>query len=296
MPVRKAVLPAAGLGTRFLPATKAVPKEMIPVVDKPGIQYAVEEATRCGIEDILIVTAPGKEAIADHFAASERLEAQLRSVGKNDELALVRSLSELADISFVTQTEPLGFGHAVSLASEYAGDEPFVVMVPDEIVPEPLEHEVEPLARMIEVFDERKAAVIVVQEVPGEEISAYGVIEPGESWGDVVEVRRIVEKPRAHEAPSNLAARGRYIFTPDIFDALARTPGGIGSEIQLTDAIGLLAAEPQGCLAFVYAGTILDVGKKIDYLRASVELALRREDLSKPFKEYLMERARSLEP
>lgn len=272
-----------------------MPKEMIPVIDKPGIQYAVEEAIRCGIGDILIVTAPGKESMAAHFAPSDRLEDQLRAANKGEEADLVRSLAELADISFVEQTEPLGFGHAVSLASDYVGSDAFAVMVPDEIVPEPFEGETEPVARMIEIFDERGTAVIAVQEVPLEEIAAYGSIEPGQASGDVVEVRGIVEKPAPHEAPSNLAARGRYVFTPAIFDALARTSTGVGGEIQLTDAIGLLAEE-DGCLAFIYDGTILDVGKKIDYLRASVELALRREDLSKSFKEYLLERVRTLEP
>ncbi|MFN2525241.1 MAG: UTP--glucose-1-phosphate uridylyltransferase [Actinomycetota bacterium] len=294
MRVRKAVLPAAGLGTRFLPATKAQPKEMIPVIDKPGIQYAVEEAVRCGLEDVLIVTAPGKESIAEHFAPAERLEAQLSAANKTEEVAVVRSLAELAEISFVTQTEPLGFGHAVSLAADHVGDDPFVVMVPDEIVPEPLEGEADPLTRMAEIFEQQNLSVILVQEVSREEISSYGAIETGSSSGDFVEVRGIVEKPPQHEAPSTLAARGRYIFTPDVFDALRKTSLGVGGEIQLTDAIGALA-RAGACLAYVYDGLILDVGKKIDYLRASVELALRRDDLSKPFKEYLLERARTLE-
>lgn len=294
MRVRRAVIPAAGLGTRFLPATKAQPKEMIPVIDKPGIQYAVEEAVRCGIVDVLIVTAPGKASIADHFDRSPQLEAHLNAVGKSEELSLVRAVAEMADVSFVTQAEPLGFGHAVSLAASHVGDESFVVMVPDEIVPEPMEEETEPLRRMLDIHEERAASVIVVQEVPRAEISSYGAIEPGDSWGDVVEVRGIVEKPPVAEAPSNLAARGRYIFAARIFEELAQTSSGIGGEIQLTDAIDRLARNDR-CFAYVHSGPILDVGKKLDYLRASVELALRRDDLGKPFKDYLIERARTLE-
>jgi UTP--glucose-1-phosphate uridylyltransferase len=287
MTVRKAVIPAAGLGTRFLPATKSQPKEMIPIVDKPGIQYVVEEAVRAGLDDIVIVTSRGKATVQDHFDRSLELEHHLEEAGKLEELEEVKRIAELAEIFFVRQKEPLGFGHAVAVARAHVGDEPFVVMTGDEMVPESRDDEPQPIERMIEIYEERRASVIAVVDVPREEISAYGAIDPEDVGGtDVVRLRDMIEKPRVQDAPSMLASRGRYVFTPEIFDCLERTTEGVGGEIQLTDAIRLLAREGE-VYAYIHTGPMYDVGKKIDYLKATVELALRREDLSKPFQEYL---------
>ena len=293
MTVRKVVIPAAGLGTRFLPATKAQPKEMLAVVDKPGIQYVVEEAVSAGLDDVLIITSRGKHVIEDHFDRSIELEAHLESVGKKEELEEVRRIGEMAEVHFVRQKEPKGFGHAVAVARQHVGDQPFVVMVGDEIVPKPIDERSSLTERMIEIFDEKQASVVTVQEVPREDISSYGVIEAGERDGDVVKLIDMVEKPSAAEAPSNLAARGRYLFTPEIFDAIDRTASGYGGEIQLTDAIRLLANEKE-VYSYVHEGPILDVGKKLDYLKAVSELALLRDDLKEPFKEYILELAQRL--
>ncbi len=286
MPVVKAVIPAAGLGTRFLPATKSQPKEMLPVVDRPGIQYVVEEAVRAGMTDILIVTSRGKSTLEDHFDRSLELEHHLEERGKTAELAEIRAIADMADVHFVRQKEPLGFGHAVLMAREHVGDQPFAVMVADEIVPEPRDGEIDLMTRMSEIYSERDASVLAVQEVPHEDISAYGVVAPMELDGDVARVADMIEKPPRDQAPSNLASRGRYILSPTIFDAIERTTEGVGGEIQLTDAIRLLVKESD-VYAYIHRGSILDVGKKLDYLRATVELALRRDDLAKPFREYL---------
>jgi UTP--glucose-1-phosphate uridylyltransferase len=284
--VRKAVIPAAGLGTRFLPATKAMPKEMITVVDKPPIQYAVEEAVRAGIDDILIVTSRGKESLADHFDRSFELESVLEARGKGAELQLVRSLSDLATVHFIRQAEALGLGLATSMAREHVGDEPFAMILPDEIVPEPVGDEVSLLGRMIEVYDEFQVGVIAVTEVPKEDVGAYGVIDPEFVRDDLAKMLNFIEKPPPGEAPSNLAARGRYVFAPGIFDAIDRTKPGAGGEIQITDAIKIRADE-EGAYALVYSGPIFDVGKKLDFLRASIELALRRPDLARPMREFI---------
>ncbi|CAN5551748.1 UTP--glucose-1-phosphate uridylyltransferase GalU [soil metagenome] len=288
MSVRKAVIPAAGLGTRFLPATKSQPKEMIPVVDKPGIQYVVEEAVRAGLSDILIVTSRGKITVEDHFDRSLELEHHLEEAGKLEELDLVRQVSDLADVHFVRQKEPLGFGHAVSVARDHVSGQPFVVLVGDEIVPEAKGDEPLLVERMIEIYEQRHASVVAVVDVPREEISSYGVVEGEKVTEELVRVRDMVEKPAVEDAPSTLGSRGRYVFTPDIFDALDRTTTGVGDEIQLTDAIKLLASEKE-VYAYIHEGPMFDVGKKLDYLKASVELALRRDDLAKPFKEFLVE-------
>ena len=289
MTVRKAVIPAAGLGTRFLPATKAQPKEMLPVVDKPGIQYIVEDAVRAGIKDILIITSRGKSAIEDHFDRSLELEQHLEAAGKTEELAEVRAIGEMAEVHFVRQKEPLGFGHAVSVARSHVGDEPFVVMVGDEIVPERIEDEPPFLERMIECHEQTSSSVVAVQRMPLEEISSYGVVDPAE-WieDDLVKMRGMVEKPARDDAPSDLGSVGHYIFSPYIFDAIDRTSAGVGGEIQLTDAINLLAQE-RSVYAYVHDGPIYDVGKKLDYLKATIELALRRDDLAKPLKDFLNE-------
>jgi UTP--glucose-1-phosphate uridylyltransferase len=290
MTVRKAVIPAAGLGTRFLPATKSQPKEMIPVVDTPGIQYVVEEAVRDGLDDVLIITSRGKSVVEDHFDRSLELETHLERAGKTEELAEVKRIGELADVHFVRQKEPRGFGDAVAAARAHVGDQPFVVMVGDEIVPEPMGDEISLGKRMIEIYEETGSSVITVQEVPHEDIPSYGVIDPEPFSDDVVKLKDMVEKPERHEAPSNLASRGRYLFDPAIFDAIDRTAEGYGGEIQLTDAIRLLAKE-KSVYAYIHKGPIFDVGKKMEFLRTTIELALRREDLAKPLRDYLLELA-----
>lgn len=293
MTVRKAVIPAAGLGTRFLPATKSQPKEMLPVVDKPGIQYVVEEAVRAGMDDILIITSRGKVTLEDHFDRSLELEGHLAEAGKNEQLRQIRAIAEMADFHFVRQKEPLGFGHAVLLARAHVGDEPFVVMVGDEIVPDPKEGERDLLPRLVDAYGRTGSSVVAVQVIEGDAISSYGVVATQDAEGELRRVTAMVEKPPAAEAPSNLASRGRYLFTPDLFDAIEKTTQGVGGEIQLTDAINLLASERE-VYAFVYEGLIYDVGKKMDYLRATIELALRRDELAGPLAEFLKAKARDL--
>lgn len=294
MPVHKAVIPAAGLGTRFLPATKSQPKEMLPVVDRPGIQYVVEEAVRGGLDDILVITSRGKATLEDHFDRSIELEHHLERTGKTELMEEVKAIAELANFHYVRQKEPLGFGHAVLLGREHMGSDPFVVMVGDEIVPEPRADEPPLVDRMVALYEKHNKSVIAVQSVAPEDAPSYGIIDPGEEGDDFVELKGMVEKPSVGDAPSNLASRGRYLFTPGIFDAIERTSAGVGGEIQLTDAIRLLAEE-EGVLAYVHEGPILDVGKKLDYLRATVELALRRDDLGGDFAKWLRERVASLD-
>jgi UTP--glucose-1-phosphate uridylyltransferase len=281
--VRKAVIPAAGLGTRFLPATKAQPKEMLPVVDKPAIQYVVEEAVRSGIDDILIITGRGKRSLEDHFDRSIELEVSLEASGKHDQLNEVRGLADLADIHYVRQGEALGLGHAVSVARKHVGDSPFVVMLGDDIMDE---HSTV-LTDMIAVNDDTGASVVAFKSFPPEEISSYGCADPEPTdRPDLVRLRGIVEKPKPEDAPSDLAVMGRYLFTREIFDALDRTKPGVGGEIQLTDAIAILLTE-QPVYGFVFDEGRFDIGKKLDYLRATVELALDRDDLGPEFREFL---------
>ena len=286
-PVRKVVFPAAGLGTRFLPATKSQPKEMLSVVDKPIIQYGVEEAVASGIEGIVIVTAPGKSAMEDHFNTGPELEKELEARGKQRELELVRGISNLADISYVLQTEALGLGHAVGVAREIVGREPFAVSLPDDII-----HSTVPcLKQLIEVHRKRGGAVIAVMEVPCERISAYGVIEgePVEFDGTedrLFRVNDVVEKPPADEAPSNLAIIGRYVFPPEIFDCLDSIKPGADGELQLTDAIKALI-QSQPVYAYRFEGTRYDAGDKLGFLQATVEFALRHDELGTRFREYL---------
>ena len=280
--VTKAVIPAAGLGTRFLPATKAQPKEMLPVVDKPAIQYVVEEAVAAGIDDILIITGRNKRSLEDHFDRNFELEYQLQAKGKTGDLAEVVELAELADIHFVRQGEPLGLGHAVSVARKHVGDDPFVVMLGDDIMVE----ESTVLTDMIKGFDEHGASVVALMEVPRESISAYGCAAVDEDAGSLRRITQVVEKPAPDVAPSNLAVMGRYLFTAEIFEQLADAEPGVGGEIQLTDAIQrLIAVEP--VFGYVFESGRYDIGKKIDYLRATVELALRRSDLGPEFREFL---------
>ena len=281
MKVQHAVIPVAGLGTRFLPATKATPKEMLPVIDTPAIQLVVEEAVRAGITDILMITGRGKRSIEDHFDRSAELEHFLESKGKFDELKQVRAIAELANIYYTRQRDPLGLGHAVACAEAHIGNEPFVVMLPDDLVKPktPL------LDRMMKVHERYGRSVLAAIEVAREDASLYGMIEPEQVDDDLARVVSIVEKPSPEESPSNLAAIGRYVFTPEIFDALRETPPGHGGEIQLTDAINLLA-QGQAVYAVSFEGRF-DVGNKIDYLRATVEMALDRDDVGADFKAYL---------
>jgi UTP--glucose-1-phosphate uridylyltransferase len=261
---------------------------MLPVIDKPGIQYVVEEAIRAGLDDILIITSRGKTTLEDHFDRSLDLEHHLERVGKTKELEEVRSIGELANICFLRQKEPAGFGDAVLLAHRFVGDAPFVAMVGDEIVPEAVEGDTDLIDGMLRIFEDTGQSVVAVQEVAPEEISSYGAIKPGEPTGAAVPILDMVEKPKPEDAPSNLAAVGRYLFTPDIFDAIRATSAGVGGELQLTDAIRLLAQQ-KGVMAYVHPGTIFDVGNKLDYLKATIQLALSREDLAGPLRDFLEE-------
>jgi len=285
--VRKAVIPAAGLGTRFLPATKAQPKEMLPVVDKPAIQYVVEEAVRAGITDILIVTGRGKHAIENHFDRSFELEHALERAGKEAEYELVRSLADMADIHYVRQGEPLGLGHAVSVARHHVGAEPFVVMLGDDIMTEGAGV----LEGMLAVHERHGASVIALKEVAREEVAAYGCVAPEPLGPGLVRVVGIVEKPAPEDAPSRLAVMGRYLFTPGIFEVLDKVAPGRGGEIQLTDGIAaLLGLEP--VYGHLFAEGRYDIGNKLDYLRATVELALERPDLGPAFGTFLADLVR----
>jgi UTP--glucose-1-phosphate uridylyltransferase len=281
-PVKKAVIPAAGLGTRFLPATKAQPKEMLPVVDKPAIQYVVEEAVSVGITDILIIAGRGKHAIEDHFDRSWELEYYLQRGGKSEELEQVRAIADMADIHYVRQGEPLGLGHAVSVARHHVADEPFVVMLGDDLM-----HEKSGiLAGMLAAHERTGASVLALKTVSVDEVSLYGCAAYEPEGESLVRVLDVVEKPAPEDAPSDLGLMGRYVLTPSIFDAIARTPPGRGDEIQLTDAIkALISDEPVYGYTFTHGR--FDVGNKQDYLRATIELALEREDLGPPLREYL---------
>jgi UTP--glucose-1-phosphate uridylyltransferase len=281
--VRKAIIPAAGLGTRFLPATKAQPKEMLPVVDKPSIQYVVEEAVRVGCDEILIITGRGKNAIEDHFDRSFELEHHLETKRKFEELKEVQAISEMATIHYIRQRDPLGLGHAVAVAEPFVGSEPFVCLLGDDLIVE----QVHLLEEMMKVHERFGRSVLAAQEVSREEIHRYGCIDPEQQDSEhLVRVASIVEKPSADEAPSNLAAIGRYVLTPEIFDALRETKPGVGGEIQLTDAINLLATE-QAVYAYVFDHGRFDVGNKIDYLKATVELAIDRDDVGEEFRAFL---------
>jgi UTP--glucose-1-phosphate uridylyltransferase len=280
--VRKAVIPAAGLGTRFLPATKSQPKEMLPVIDKPTIQYVVEEAVRAGISDILVITGRGKRAIEDHFDRNFELEFYLEEGKKDDLLEEVQSISEMADIHYIRQRDPLGLGHAISVARQHVGSEPFAVLLGDDIMVD----DAHLLRSMLGIYERYGRSVVAVLEVPREEICNYGSIAPEDVEENLVRLLSVVEKPKPEEAPSNLAVIGRYVFTPEIFEALDRITPGAGGELQLTDAIGLLL-ETQTVFGYTFDSGRYDIGKKIDFLRATVELALDRPDLGPEFKLFL---------
>jgi len=277
--VKKAVIPAAGLGTRFLPVTKSQPKEMLPVVDKPAIQYVVEEAVRAGLDDILLITGRGKRAIEDHFDRNIELEQLLERQGKHDQLAELRATTEIGHIHSVRQHEALGLGHAISMAREHVGDEPFAVLLGDDIMVD----DAALLRRMLDVHQREGGTVLALLEVPIEQISAYGSVNAEKVGDQLMRVHDIIEKPAPDEAPSNLAVIGRYVLPPDIFDAIDATPPGVGGEIQITDAIGRLVAD-QGTHGpvhgVVFSEGRYDIGQKLDFLRANLELALDRDDLS----------------
>jgi UTP--glucose-1-phosphate uridylyltransferase len=280
--VTKAVIPAAGLGTRFLPATKAQPKEMLPVVDTPAIQYVVEEASRSGLDDILIVTGRGKRSIEDHFDRSFELEHFLESKGKFDDLKMVREVSDMADIHYIRQKDPLGLGHAVAAAEPHVDGQPFAVLLGDDII-----HPSLPLLdEMLRVYERYGRSVIAVMEMPEHDIRYYGCIQPEFVDEHLARVVSIVEKPEPDDAPSNLAVIGRYVLTPDIFEALRETQPGSGGEIQLTDAINLLARE-QAVYAYRFDRGRFDVGNKLDYLKATVQFAIERDDVGPDFRRWL---------
>jgi UTP--glucose-1-phosphate uridylyltransferase len=280
--VRKAVFPAAGLGTRFLPATKAQPKEMLPLVDKPIIQYGVEEALSSGVDNIILVTGRGKNAIEDHFDVSVELETFLEARGKTDLLNEIRKISNLINFSYVRQGEPLGLGHAVLVTRMLVGPEPFAVILGDDVI----DANPPALRQMIDVFEELGGPVLAIEEVPHEDVSAYGIIDAEEVRPGVYQIRDLVEKPPRDEAPSNLAIIGRYVLTPDIFPALEETAKDRTGEIQLTNGLRrLLKSRPiYGCRI---DGVRHDTGNKLGFLRAVVYFALRRPDLAEPFREYL---------
>jgi len=285
MKVRKAVFPAAGLGTRFLPATKAQPKEMLPLVDKPLIQYVIEEAIASGIRNITIVTGRGKNAIEDHFDVSYELENVLRERGNLDLLSQVQEISTMVDVSYVRQKQALGLGHAIQMARDVIGSEPFAVMLGDDII----DAATPCLAQMTHLFESLQASIIATCEVPAEDVPKFGIIRghPVENFGGrVFRIEDVVEKPSREEAPSNMAIIGRYILTPEIFGALDKTEAGRGGEIQITDAIRLLL-EQQPVYAYMFEGTRYDAGDKLGFLKATVEFALQREDLGHPFRQYL---------
>ena len=290
MKLRKAVIPAAGLGTRFLPATKAQPKEMLPLVDKPTIQYIIEEAASAGVEDIIIVTGRSKRSIEDHFDRSIELEMELEKSGKSDWLEMVKSISEIANIHFIRQKQPLGLGHAVLTASHFIGDEPFAVLLGDDVVvsKKPV------LQQMVEVFNEYKTSILGVQEVSQDAVNRYGIVDCRHVDNNVYKVRDLVEKPKKEDAPSNIAILGRYILTPSIFNYLETQTAGANGEIQLTDALKRLSKE-EAMYAYIFKGHRYDVGTKIGFLQANIEFALRNPGTADDLKKYLAELHENME-
>jgi UTP--glucose-1-phosphate uridylyltransferase len=287
MRVRKAVFPAAGLGTRFLPATKAQPKEMLPLVDKPIIQYGVEEALASGCDQIIIITGRGKTAIEDHFDVSYELEKMLEERGKTELLSIVRQISDMIHVAYVRQKEAMGLGHAVLMARELVGNEPFAVLLADDVI----DAQKPCLRQMMDVFEESQCSIIATQEVNGPAISSYGVLDAqkieDKFEGRAFNVRSMVEKPKQEEAPSNLAIIGRYILTPTIFETLERTPLGAGGELQLTDGLRGLLSAGEKIYGYTFEGKRHDAGDKLGFLKATVEFALKRPDLGPDFAEYL---------
>lgn len=290
MQVKKAVIPAAGLGTRFLPITKAVPKELLPILDRPMLQYVVEEAAEAGVEEVIVVTARGKESIASYFQPRPELEDRLSESGATDLLETLRYVSSLADVSFVIQEAPLGLGHAVLTARDAVGEEPFVVILPDDIV----DHQPGVISQMLEVSAQYQGGVIAVEQVPWETIHNYGVVDAQERGNRTHFIKQLVEKPAREDAPSNLSIVGRYILPAEIFDCLERTPPGAKGEIQLTDGIQLLL-EQQDVYAYEFLGTRYDGGTPLGLLRASLEFGIAREDTSDAVRALIRELASQLE-
>ena len=286
--ITKAVIPAAGLGTRFLPATKAMPKEMLPVVDRPAIQYVVEEAVAAGLNDVLMITGRNKATLENHFDRVAELESLLAQRGSVELLAKVRASTELADVHYVRQGDPLGLGHAVLRSKMHVGDEPFAVLLGDDL----LDDDGAMLRRMIEVHEATGASVVGLQEVPADQVSSYGIVafEPGDE-DDVVRVTKLVEKPRLKDAPSRFAIIGRYLLRPEVFEVLEQTAPGRGGEIQLTDALQELASNPTslgGVVGVVHRGSRYDTGNKLEYLKAVVELACRHDEVGPELREWLV--------
>jgi len=289
MKVKKAVIPAAGWGTRLLPATKAQPKEMLPIVDKPAIQYMVEEAVAAGIEDILIITSKNKQSIEDHFDKSQALELALERQGKTELLQEVQDISQMITIHAVRQKEQKGLGHAIHCAKSFIGDEPFAVLLGDDII-----NSTEPVIKqMIEVYEEKETAILGCQTVAKKDVNKYGIVDFSQKEGDIYKVKDLIEKPALAEAPSELAILGRYIITPDIFEILENTPPGKGGEIQLTDALKTLL-DKRAVYGYDFEGKRYDIGNKMGFLKTTVELALDREDLGPEFREYLKGIAKDL--
>ena len=283
--IRKAIIPAAGLGTRFLPATKAQPKEMLPIVDKPTIQYIIEEAINSGIEEILVITGRNKKCIEDHFDKSVELEHQLSINHKDELLELVKDISDMVDIHYIRQKEPKGLGHAIYCAKTFVGNEPFAVLLGDDIVYTD-ENEEPCLKQLINCYDEHQSSILGVQTVEYKNVSKYGIVDGVETEDRVLRVKGLVEKPNIDEAPSDVAILGRYIITPRIFEILERTKPGKGNEIQLTDALLDLIKEEE-IYAYNFEGIRYDVGDKLGYLEANIEYALRKPELKDSFREYL---------
>ncbi len=287
MPVRKAIIPAAGMGTRFLPATKSMPKEMLPIVDKPVLQFVIEEAVESGIDDILIVTGRGKQAIENHFDYNPDLEVFLRGAGKGDLIDLVRDIGERAQIHYIRQKEQLGLGDAIRLGRHHMGGEPFAVLLGDTIIDPPAGQK-PGLAQLLDAYEETRSSIVAVHRVPPEWVHRYGIVDgqPEDGNPDLLRLRKLVEKPAVNVAPSNLAIAGRYVFTPGIFACLEDTPRGVGGEIQLTDAMNMLAqVEPVYALA--WQARRFDIGNRVEYAKCFVEFALRREDTGAMLREHL---------
>lgn len=289
MKITKAVIPAAGFGTRFLPATKAIPKEMLPIVDKPTIQYIAEEAIDAGITDLLIIVSRGKDAIINHFDKAFELEAILERDNKREMLEAVRQVSDKIDVHFIRQQEQKGLGHAVLYAKSFVGNEPFAVMLGDDVVV----NDKPCLKQLTEQFEKVQSTILGVQRVGMEQVSKYGIVACDNVEGRLYKMRGMVEKPKREEAPSDIAALGRYILTPGIFDCLERTPKGAGGEIQLTDAIVMLN-KTEDVYAYDFEGKRYDIGSKQGFLQATVEFALSRDDLKEEFGAYLKELAKTI--
>ncbi len=289
--IKKAVIPAAGMGTRFLPATKAQPKEMLPIVDKPTIQYIVEEAISAGIESILIITGRGKRNIEDHFDKSYELESELQRQGKSSLLSIVEDISNLVDVFYVRQKEPKGLGQAIGCARAFVGNEPFAVLLGDDIVVS----QKPAIGQLMDVYNEFETCVLGVQRVAKTEIDKYGIVAPAVNSNEyrLHKVVDMIEKPSAEDAPSDLAILGRYIITPEIFDILDEQTPGKGGEIQLTDALKTLGKK-QGMYAYEFEGTRYDVGDKMGFLKATVQFALKRDDLKDRFKQYILDVAKEI--